>query len=760
MSYPLADMNLRSKLRLSRNSNGLPRTNVLEERFARVITGLATLWMALVSSWEMLGPVLSGHWAAAASMGIIAENMLRWDIIGPVWDYTANKPGPELYYCHHPWGIFWVTTLFMKVFGRHDVVCRLPAIVLSTLTPPLLYAIGKAIWRPASGAAAAVGFVILPITLAFANFNVLEVPLMFWTLFAVWGAVRLSQTNRPRYLAAGAFGIAMALHTDWPAYVLSAFLLGFWLFRGYLGGRTFFGPVSDRRFAENWILWAIASVLTGLFYLLVFQKAGKLADLLGTYGNRSSGNSLPLAAVLASRRYWIELSFTPIAIILGKIGAIVCLARLVFLRHDAEIFPLACLAMATFQYVVFKQGADIHVFWPQTFGAYFALAIGAIVATLAPIVEFVWRTLRRRRGLEERTSWPSSGLVALGFLTPLLLAILRDGAPAVSYARRTGGRFNEKGLPIASDGDKIAFLRDVAKGLSRDTSIELHESMHPNWAQTWSFDGRLVLMNRPLPTRASASPDKPYLVNSRFAPEDQLAALAAKFHVEAVGQFWRVDPWKPAAPIDAFSFVEREPSFLEWALFSATEPVRTIAPDPWLTWELRTHWKQPAEVPTAEPKTFDQQRIAFNAAIARGDDATAMALFDRLKNNWRPIGARFEGAVEIVGVRMNAGVHPRLDIVFRTPGPLPRGSNMVVRSKVLAKAPFSSTMADPTLREVGQPLAIPASQFRPEFLYVNPVSIVKRPGKEVFQVSWNGRGRQPVRVAGTNSTTVDVLMLE
>lgn len=746
--------------RLSRNTDGLPRTNVLEERVARIIAGLSTLWMALVSSWEMLGPVLSGHWAAAASMGIIAENMLRWGIIGPVWDYTATKPGPELYYCHHPWGIFWVTTLFMKVFGRHDVVCRLPAIVLSTLTPPLLYAIGKAIWRPASGAAAALGFVVLPITLAFANFNVLEVPLMFWTLLAVWGAVRLSQTNRPRYLATSALGLLMALHTDWPAYVFSGFLLGFWLFRGYLGGRRFFGPMSDRRFAENWIVWATVSVLTGVFYLLVFQKAGKIADLLGTYGNRSSGNSLPLSAVLASRRYWIELSFTPIAIFLGKIGAVVCVLRLVLLRHEAEIFPLACLAMATFQYVVFKQGADIHVFWPQTFGAYFALAMGALVATLAPLVEVFRRIVRRLCRLEEQTSWPVSGLVALGLLTPLLLAVLRDAVPAVAYARRTGGRFNEKGLPIASDGDKIAFLRDVAQSLSRDAAVELHESMHPNWAQTWSFDGRLVLMNRPLPVVGTTGPDKPYLVNSRFAPEDQLASLAAKFHVQAVGQFWRIDPQKPAAPIDAFSFVEREPSMFEWAFVSATEPVRTIAPDPWLTWELRTHLKQPAEVPAVEPQTFDQQRIAYNAAIERGDDAKAMALYNQLKSNWKPIGARFEGAVEIVGVRMNSGAHPRLDIVFRAPGALPRSSSMLVRSKVLAPAWFSSTMADPTLREVGQPLAIPVSQFRPGFLYTNPVSIVKRPGKEVFQVSWNGRGRQPLRVAGTNSTTVDVLMLE
>ncbi|MBK9261967.1 MAG: glycosyltransferase family 39 protein [Polyangiaceae bacterium] len=463
-------MNSRPSLRLSRGSDGLPIASALEVRVSRIATAIATAWMALVASWEMLGPVLAGHWAAAASMGIIAENMLRWGIVGPVWDYTETRPGPEMFYCHHPWGIFWVTAFFMKIFGRHDVVCRLPAIVLSTLTPAILYALGRAIWRPASGAAAALAFVVLPITLAFANFNVLEVPLMFWTLVAIWGWVRLSQTNRSRYLVASAVGLVMALHTDWPAYVLSGLLLGFWLFRGYLGGRRMFGPVHERRYAEAWIAWATLSVLSGVFYLAVFQKSGKLGDLLASYGMRSSGNSVPLSAVLASRRYWIELSFTPIAIALGKIAAIVSVVRLVVTRADVEFIPLAYLGMATFQYVVFKQGADIHVFWPQPFGAYFALAMGALVATVAPGIEFVRGIIRRARGLERETNFAASGLVALALFGPVFAAILRDGAPAAVYARRTGGRFNEKGLPIASDGDKTTFLRDVAQRLSRTRS--------------------------------------------------------------------------------------------------------------------------------------------------------------------------------------------------------------------------------------------------------------------------------------------------
>lgn len=753
-------MSLRPTLRLPVGLDGLPVASELEERLARVVMLVATIWMGLVASWEMLGPVLAGHWAAAASMGIIAENMLRWHVIGPVWEYTTSPPTPDSYYCHHPWGIFWVTTLFMKVFGRHDVVCRLPAIVLSTLTPGVLYAIGRAIWRPASGAAAALGFVVLPITLSFANFNVLEVPLMFWTLVALWGAVRLSQTNRSKFLVASAFGLVMSVHTDWPAYVFSGLVLGFWLFRGYLGGRTFFGRLHERRFAELWIAWATLSVLSGVFYLAMFHRSNKLGDLLGSYGMRSSGNNASLAAVLASRRYWIELSFTPIAILLGKIGAGVSLTRLVFTRAEFEFFPLAYLGMAVFQYVVFKQGADIHIFWPQSFGAYFGLAMGAVVATLANVLEFVRMIVRRWRRLESQTMGATSGILALVFMAPVFVAVLRDGVPALVYGRRTGGRFNEKGLAITSDGDKDTFLRYVARSLSPDAVVELHDSMHGTWAQLWALGGHAVQMNRQLPAPAVGGKDKPHLLDSRFASDDTMALATSKFHVTAVGPFWRIDPSQPAAPLDAFVFLEREPSWFEWALISGTEPVRTIVPDPWLTWELRTHWAQPASVPDTPPQTFEQQRIAYNVAVQANDETRANELLWEMKREMRPVEAQFEGGPQIVGVRRIAGVHPRLDIVYRAPGALPAGSSMVVRSKVLAPASWSLTMADPTVREVGLPPSIPATRFRGGFLYVDPVSIVKRPGTEVYQATWNIRGRQLARVSGTGGTTVDVLTLE
>ncbi len=258
--------------------DGLPAASALELSASRVVAAVACAWFALVAAWELFGPVLAGHYASNASMGIIAENMLRWRIAGPVWEYTAARPTPDMYYCHHPWGIFWTTAGFMGVLGRHDLVCRLPAVLLSAATPPLLYAIGRSAYRPAAGAAAAAAFAALPITLSFANFNALEVPVIAWTLLGVWGYVRMLQTWRRRYLLASVLGLGLGMHADWPAFVLVGGLLGFGALRWLVLRPSVFGPVQGRRYAQWWVFTATAAVLTGLLYVAVYGAGGLSMD--------------------------------------------------------------------------------------------------------------------------------------------------------------------------------------------------------------------------------------------------------------------------------------------------------------------------------------------------------------------------------------------------------------------------------------------------------------------------------------------------
>jgi 4-amino-4-deoxy-L-arabinose transferase-like glycosyltransferase len=742
-----------------RGPDGLPVSGRLERRLAFGITVAASVWFALAAAWEMFGPLLAGHYAASASVGIMAENTLRWRILGPVWEYTASRPPPSAYYCHHPWGIFWTEALLMKLLGRHDYLCRLPAVLLSSVTPPLLFALGRALWRPAAGAVAAAAFTVLPICLAFANFNGLEVPVMAWSLCGLLGFVRHTQTGRRRHLALSLAGFTLALHADWPAYVLCAELLAFGLVRGLLLRRWPFGRVALRPYAQWWALCATCAALTALLYVYLFHSAGGLPGLLDSYRMRAAGADAPFAKVLASRRYWLELCFTPIAIVLGALAAVVCSIRLLVRRYDHEILPLALFGMATVQYVAFKQGADIHVFWPHYFAAFFALGMGALADSGLALGERLGRFVARRRRLDaQRRAWVPL-VVVLVLCLGVLGAILRDGIPALRYARGTGGRFNEKGLFIESDGAKTAVLAWLARELRPNAVVGLHDGMKATWAQVWTLGGRVVKPGRPVAS-AGTSEDA-YVAYTPLLSDADQQRLASEHHVRAVGPVWIVTRGDPPGPLDAYSIVEREPRWLEGYLRFGTEPVRSIVPDPYATWELRTHFAQPAEPPRGEPTTLEERRIAHNVAQALGDTARAAALAAEIGGALAGPRTTFEDGTELVGCRYQPGVQPLLTLVLRAPGPIPGDVELRVRSRVVERAPWSTTMADPAVREVALPLGLSPKRWRAGWLYSHAVVIRKRPGTEAFDLTFRARrsaADKPAAAAGARSS-VEVLRL-
>jgi 4-amino-4-deoxy-L-arabinose transferase-like glycosyltransferase len=711
-----------------------------ERRLSLALALLATVWFALAAAWGLFGPHLGGHYAASASVGIAADNMLHWGIAGPVWEYTASRPPPSSYYCHHPWGIFWTTAAFMKLFGRHDFVCRLPAVLLSAATPPLLYLLGRALWRPAAGAAAAAAFVVLPITLAFAGFNALEVPVTTWSLLALWAHVRHVESGRRRWLVLSLAGFALALHADWPAYVLLGGVLACALGRGVLFGRA---RGDARALLRWWVLAAILAAVTLAFYLVVFERSGALGELLASYRFRARGRERPLLDVLAARRYWIELSFTPVALVAMAVATVCSIGRALARRDAQELLPLAVLVMAAVQYLAFPQGADIHVFWPHYFAAFFALGTGALCATALG-----W--------LEKRRRWARRAApMALGGVLALLAPVLRDGVPALAYAHATGGRFNEKGLYIASDGDKTAMLRWLAPTLAPDAEVAMHAGMRTTWSQMWTL-ARVVRQNETVAALGRGA--DVFLADARWLEDASAAHLFASHRVTAVGPYWLVRRGEPPGPLDAFRFDERAPTRLEWYLTNGTEPVRTVAPDPFLGWELAHHFGSPVgspvEPPRAEPRTLEERRIAHNAAVAAGDPMRAAALAAEILTAFAPVGAPFAGGAELRGVRFEPGACSWVTLLFLAAGPVLE-AEPALRSRVVARAPWSTTMADPTVREIAPPALPGARRWRAGYLYALRVPVRKRPGTEVFELY----GRAPSGAPARGVIPVEVLRL-
>lgn len=693
------------------------------ERVCRAIALVISVAFALAAFWELADPFSAGHFASSSAVCTSAENMWRWGILAPVPHQTLGQPLPSEYYCHHPWGIFWVSALFMKAFGHHAWACRLPAALESALTPPALYLAGRALWGPVAGVTCAAAFTVLPIALSFSDFNSLEVPVIFGCILAVWGYARFRYTYRRRFLGLGLGGLAYAVCSDWAATLFAAAMLGAIFLSVFLLNR-WSAPADRRRIATFWGLGVALCALAIGAHLYAFERAGQLNELFAQGNLRSAGSDLPLPRVLFARKFWIEVSFTGLAIGLGKLALPVHALRTLLRRTELEALPLAIFAMAAVQYVLFKQGADIHIFWPHYFALYFAFASGGLIQTALDLARLAALKFPRIAGV-----WPSYGALALGLLVPL--AIAPDGLRALGYAHRSGGRFNENGHLTKPDKDKVSTLEWLSARMAPGTGLTLHPGMKQSLWVEWSLQRPGSTVNR-VPTSAAAGHERYYILDLRFSSPAEQEALVQNFSLTAVGPFLAVDRAAPKGGFEAFSVERREPAGFERYWVSSSHALRRVVPDPYLGWELRDRFGlSPNDPPAAPPATFEERRIAHNIAVSRGDQAAAERwLGELLSGADRSQRSLQSDGDELLATRLERGASLVFSVYFRAAGPDPTEPELVMHSVVEAAPGGSLVPKDEAIQDVGMPFAIPASGWKPGYVYSSVTEIIRRIGRE------------------------------
>ena len=719
------------------------------ERVCQAVAGLASVGFALAAFWELGDSFGAGHFAAASAVCTAGENMWRWGLAGPVTHALAQPPAPSEFYCHHPWGIFWVSALFMKLLGHHAWACRLPAALQSALTVPALYFTGRALWGPIAGAVAALSFAALPIALSFSDFNSLEVPAIFGVLLAIWGYTRFRQSYRRRHAGLSLAGLVYGLCADWPVVVFGAAMLGA-IFVSVFLLRRWSAPADRRRIATFWGLAAALCALVVGAHLAAFAQLGQLNELFAQGDRRSTGAQLPLALVLAARKFWIEISFTGLAIALGKLAAPLLGLRALARRSELEALPLAVLAMAVFQYVVFKQGADVHIFWPHYFALYFALGSAGLTQTALDLSGWLGRRFPRFAGV-----WPAYLVLAAGALVPL--AILPDGLRALGYAHRSGGRFNENGHPIKPDKDKVAALEWLTQRWAPHAGVLLHPGMRQSLWVDWSLQ-RPVSSVSHLPNGAASPRDRYYVADARYLSGAEQDTLAANFALTALGPFLAVDRSAPAGELRAFTVERREPSALEAYWVSSSHALRTVRPDPFLTWELRDRFElSPNPPPRAPPQTFEELRIAHNIAVSRADTARAAQLLQALLAGCdRRHPTRFGSDNTLLGTRLERGTSLVFSVYVQAAGADPSAPELVMHSIVSEPAKASLVDPDATLAEVGMPFAIPATRWKTDYVYASVTEIIRRIGRE----RWSARFRSQTGEGAPASPAFEILDLQ
>jgi hypothetical protein len=686
----------------------------------------------------MFGTPGGGHVdAGGAATALMAEQIVRWKILYPAFDWFASQPPPpSAYYCHHPFGQYWSSAFFVWLFGPKDFVIHLPAVLMSASIPPLLYSIARRHWGSVAGAAAACAYVVVPIALGFSSYHNLETMVIFGSLLFFWGHSSHQATGERRHLAASIAGLGVACAGDWIGYLVAAPLLGWAMLRAFVLPERLTPTFRFKPYVRWWAFSVALSVVSLAFWVALFQRVGKIDDWLGSAASRGDSGSVPLASVLETRKAWIEFSFTPIAILVGKIATPVCALRLLVRRADEEIYALAVLFGAVAQYVVFKAGADVHIYWPHYFAAYFALAFAQLVASVDDAVRWI---VARAHGLRIP---PAAGTAGLALALALPAAMLPDAIRSLKIWRLTGGRYNDKGALIRTHRDLLFVLRQVVMPASPPGApVNVHESAHWGWEHAWVYRGISTPAGAPILGRdAVAAPF--FLARASGLTADQLRQFATTAHVRVYGDAVVVDQREPPAPIDAFSLHEREPNLLECALFGDWEPMRRIdgAPDPFATWEYRIHLGQPGDPPGAEPVTLDQMRVAHNAAIHRGDEASAGRLRAAIEAKLdRSVATKFDQGIRLIGVRTTRGGSPRIEAWFEAAGPTASDVAFSIASVVEQKAPWSLMPPDPTVRSMAWPPPLSPRLWHARFLYAIDAAMNHRIGLERYYGAFTAR---------------------
>ena len=611
----------------------------------------------------------------------------------------------------------------------------------SALSSWLVYALGRAAWGVVPAAAATLVFVFMPIDLAFNNFANLEVPTIFFGLLFTWATLRLWQTWAPRYVTFATLGALGVCQCDWVGIVLIGLVLGFGFVRAYVLPRKWYGRIDERQYAR-WFAYAMVAMAGTLFlYIYLFGKLDKLNDLVSSYHIRTAGVEDPWKEIFTERRkMWLSWMITPIGGGILAVGIPLSFLRLA--RRPAEIFPIAWTLAAAFQYLVFKNGADVHIFWPHYFGPCAALSMGVVVAC------GLWmRRLAVRLSpavVRSFVGYALGGLLFALSLAPIAL-LARMAIPQLVQSRKTAGRFDDGGRHINTDADIAQFTEWAVPRLPDGAPLTYQNGFQFSW--NGAYAAHRPAHRRQATKSSPGDPDHVALIDTRATSTSDLRAAAKEFAIKAVGPFWRVDTAHGSSLV-AIRYTESQPTFLERLFVTGTDLVRTIGPDEdvYASWEWRNALGLNAPTPTAAPGTFDEIRIAHNVAVSRGDPESAAALRTRLLGKAHDLtDIVFTDDVHLLNVDVDDGAATVITLLWET-GPKfsPVDDHFGVTCKVTAKPKLWKSETDFFAKDMAPPMAVRPAFWKPGSLYTQRFIALHRIGTEECTGAFSGSEIRPV----------------
>ena len=186
----------------------------------------------------------------------------------PVTLYFGPLPlPPDAFYVHHPTLLPTLVTGSFAVFGESEWAARLVPVACSLLSVVLLWLLVRSAVNARAATFAAAFFATLPMELHYGDMVDFE-PCLVMCMLAVLVCLRhWHVTGHRRWMMLAAVGAMFTLWMDWPGYLFVLSLTGYYLLRGWKGGRTASAYTRSQRLDLGVRLFALV-ILSGIIFLL------------------------------------------------------------------------------------------------------------------------------------------------------------------------------------------------------------------------------------------------------------------------------------------------------------------------------------------------------------------------------------------------------------------------------------------------------------------------------------------------------------
>ncbi len=532
------------------------------------LTGLAVV-LALFALTHLQGigeAFLYGHQGFNNSLrSIIGRNYVRHGVVElggkPIKNIGPVRSEKEhVVHWHHPPLIHMLVGLSFAVFGESEASARAVPIFFSLISMLLLWRLARRRLGPAGGLWAAAIFALLPLEVEYGKMANYEAPVIALMLGALLAVVKLREADRegPEDLGRGARAVAIgwlffytaaAAFTDWPAFILAAFV----------------GLVLILERPRRWGLFFAYGAFCAVWLFLLWKWMNHFADNDGLYGLarwRAGGGSAKVATAAWLDRTWARLLDYVGAPVLAAAAAGVVAYGVRFRRLPvvAGVFGLGGLLYL----YLFKYGSWVHVFFlSYLLPAFAVLAAAGLVLTWRagvrwePVLKdrlasFVARQAARCRRAGAAVDRLRGGRLAQLWACPVLTAgllslwvlwavptewRLLDKAKLVSHGVRTDLGRPRAGLPYDGRLD-VVLLGKTARRMSRPGDlVAVHRRTHSSPQFRWY----LARNSRVVTSVAQLRGERLFIVPERLLTDEQKRAFVRDHYVVSLLRYWIVD---------------------------------------------------------------------------------------------------------------------------------------------------------------------------------------------------------------------------